>query len=310
MAAGVWRDLLLRGGDIAHLHYASPAHTLIAAPPLFLRRRRRVATFHSVRVLKDLESLPPPLRNLLRATLNRFDLFVCVREEIADELRGAGFLGPDYHVMPAFLPPSAAEAAPTRLTTELALQLNAAVGLRLAAAAYYLGHGYGKDDVYGVEFLVELLLERPSDGVPVELFVLVSHPPTTEDQRNAALKLVERTSGTDSLKLHIQYGAALVPVLAVCDAFLRPSREDGDSVAVREALSLGVPVLASDVVRRPPGTAIMPLADRAAAAAAISAFLENLSRRDGHATVIPPEMASDVDAFLDALAGISDAPRP
>jgi len=38
------------------------------------------------------------------------------------------------------------------------------------------------------------------------------------------------------------------------DMFVRPTFSDGDAISVREALSLGTPVVASDVVRRPEGT--------------------------------------------------------
>jgi hypothetical protein len=36
--------------------------------------------------------------------------------------------------------------------------------------------------------------------------------------------------------------------------FLRPTFQDGDSISVREALALGVPVVASRIGSRPPGT--------------------------------------------------------
>jgi glycosyltransferase involved in cell wall biosynthesis len=42
-------------------------------------------------------------------------------------------------------------------------------------------------------------------------------------------------------------------LMSVCNVFLRPTREDGDSISVREALSLGVPVVASRVGTRPDG---------------------------------------------------------
>jgi glycosyltransferase involved in cell wall biosynthesis len=41
--------------------------------------------------------------------------------------------------------------------------------------------------------------------------------------------------------------------MSACDVFLRPTLEDGDSISVREALSLGVPVVASRVGARPAG---------------------------------------------------------
>jgi glycosyltransferase involved in cell wall biosynthesis len=43
-------------------------------------------------------------------------------------------------------------------------------------------------------------------------------------------------------------------LLSRCDAFIRPTTHDGDAISVREALTLGVPCVASDVCPRPPGT--------------------------------------------------------
>jgi hypothetical protein len=43
-------------------------------------------------------------------------------------------------------------------------------------------------------------------------------------------------------------------LLAKSTVYLRPTTTDGDSLAVREALSFGVPVVASDSAFRPPGT--------------------------------------------------------
>lgn len=46
---------------------------------------------------------------------------------------------------------------------------------------------------------------------------------------------------------------ACLALMSVSDVFLRPTLEDGDSISVREALSLGVPVVASRVGTRPAG---------------------------------------------------------
>jgi len=42
-------------------------------------------------------------------------------------------------------------------------------------------------------------------------------------------------------------------LMAASDVFVRATLEDGDSVSVREALSLGVPVVASSTAMRPAG---------------------------------------------------------
>jgi glycogen(starch) synthase len=41
--------------------------------------------------------------------------------------------------------------------------------------------------------------------------------------------------------------------MSISQVFIRPTFEDGDSISVREALSLGVPVVASRVGMRPDG---------------------------------------------------------
>ena len=52
-----------------------------------------------------------------------------------------------------------------------------------------------------------------------------------------------------------------VPLYTRCDLFLRPTVTDGDSVSIRECLSIGTPVLASDAVSRPPGATTYPQHD-------------------------------------------------
>jgi glycogen(starch) synthase len=57
------------------------------------------------------------------------------------------------------------------------------------------------------------------------------------------------------------------------DLFLRTTRYDGDAISVREALHLGVPVIATDNGMRPDGVTLVPVADEPALVAAIDAHL-------------------------------------
>ena len=58
------------------------------------------------------------------------------------------------------------------------------------------------------------------------------------------------------------------------DVFVRPTLSDGDSIAVREALTLGLPVVASDVGFRPAGVAVFPVGDHEALAARLVEVLQ------------------------------------
>jgi glycosyltransferase involved in cell wall biosynthesis len=48
--------------------------------------------------------------------------------------------------------------------------------------------------------------------------------------------------------------ARCLSIMSQCDLFVRPALADGDANCVREALALGIPVVASRVGTRPPGT--------------------------------------------------------
>ena len=61
--------------------------------------------------------------------------------------------------------------------------------------------------------------------------------------------------------------------MRACDLFLRTSLYDGDSVAVREALHLGAPVIATDTGMRPSGVHLIPLSNPGALAGAIEQHL-------------------------------------
>ena len=50
-------------------------------------------------------------------------------------------------------------------------------------------------------------------------------------------------------------------LMSVSDVFVRPTLADGDSISVREALALGVPVVASDIGTRPPGAILFQPGD-------------------------------------------------
>ena len=50
-------------------------------------------------------------------------------------------------------------------------------------------------------------------------------------------------------------------LMSRCSVFVRPTFHDGDSISVREAMSLGIPVVASKVGTRPEGTLLFDAGD-------------------------------------------------
>ena len=298
---------LLGPGRVLHLHYGGLGYFLALAPLLRTTGSRLVVTFHSVRVVHDLEQAGAGRRARALGLLARFDLFVAVRPEIGAALRGLGLGGPAITVMPAFLPPAPSETDLTRLPAAVAKTLTEALAdgrRQVCCAAYYLGAGYGHPDVYGIEELAAALDRLdPAQGPPVDLWVFISNRPDTEERRRIEQDLRERSVRWRRFGLHLCFGLPMIPVLSRASAFVRPSREDGDSVAVREALSFGLPVLASDVVVRPQEAVLVTMRDPEALAAALGPFLARLPAPSGEPAavrVVDPERFA---AFVGEVVG-------
>jgi len=62
------------------------------------------------------------------------------------------------------------------------------------------------------------------------------------------------------------------------DVFLRPTRADGDSISVREAVALGIPTVASRVGHRPEGVRMFPVGDVEALVESVRAVLRQRRR--------------------------------
>jgi glycosyltransferase involved in cell wall biosynthesis len=74
------------------------------------------------------------------------------------------------------------------------------------------------------------------------------------ERQDDAIRRVREAGLEDNLLLtgDVDHDLCLA-LISRCDVFLRPTLQDGDSISVREALSLGVPVVASDTGMRPAG---------------------------------------------------------
>lgn len=298
-------------GDTVHLHYGGLLYFLAVIPFLRRTRARKVITFHSVRVIKDLAGVPGFLKARVLKVMNGFDLFVPVREGIGDQLRDLGLDGPAITIMPAFLPPADAERDLARLPEQVRRALEAgqeAGRLQVCVAAYYLGPGYGQEDLYGISDLAQALVRL--DGTllrPLDVWVLVSNRPETREQRQAAEGLQDCVRQLENISVQVCYGLPLIPVMARCGAFLRPSREDGDSVAIREALSMGLPVLASDVVQRPEGVATFTMNGAEGLAAALAAFLPGTDPVPrGQMREVVSSEREKYHSFIMKVAGLAD----
>ncbi|HEY6099557.1 MAG TPA: glycosyltransferase family 4 protein [Anaeromyxobacter sp.] len=232
-------------GRLVHLHtnganLKSWLAALAAGRARHPRAPRGVLTLHSGSAPAYLRARVER-RRLAAAACAGFGRVIAVNEEIAAELRNAGVPGARVSVLAPFSPSALERKEPPR-----------------AFSAFRARHA---------PVLAAALLPLPIYGGDV---LLEAFAALRRRLPRAGLALVGK--GTDGAELRapgvvglgeIGHGEAL-GVLAASDVFVRPTRVDGDSVSVREALALGCPVVASDVGHRPPGCLLFPAGDAAA----------------------------------------------
>jgi len=188
-----------------------------------------------------------------RMALRRAERVIVVSEEVAQLTRRIG-LGPrtQLSVQSAFLPPCwegdclAAGRAEPRVPDDVVV---------LGWCGRLSGD---KSHIYGFEFLLRIMGALADHGARVRAVIGTGDALAAADLSDEGRRLLARFSAACEIAPPTKEYVEQMPRLSV---FLRPTTTDGDSVAIREALWLGVPVLASNVVRRPDGCHVQPLGD-------------------------------------------------
>lgn len=104
------------------------------------------------------------------------------------------------------------------------------------------------EETYGIDFLVDYFTTKPD-------YALVISDPSAQYANHYANKQM-----AENIKL-ISKPHSFCEVIKRSDFVIRNTSTDGDSLTVREAISLGKPVLATDRVSRPEGTILFKYCD-------------------------------------------------
>lgn len=206
-------------------------------------------TLHSGMTPAYLRNAQPWMRRGIRLACLMYGRVICVNEAIATALGELGIPSDHIEVSPAFVPISPAR-------TEAPPQIEAFLEERfpVLSAAMFLR------PEYGFELLLEAV-ERLKNRYP-RLGCLVMGACEAETP-------AFRAGGAALLTGDLDHELCL-SLIGRSNVFVRPTFEDGDSISVREAVALGVPVVASNVGFRPPGVLLFEAGD----AAGLTASLE------------------------------------
>jgi len=181
---------------------------------------------------------------------------VAVNESIAELAREVRDGERVWHV-PGFLRPSL-EAAPLSESLKPFVAghspLILAMGRLTDVGAY--------KDLYGAEVLVRLLARlRQGDFPHAGLVFALTQASDWDSPNGKALRRLLAEKGVEEHFFVRREPGDLVSLMKHADVMVRPTKTEGDSNAIREALWAELPVVTSDVGARPRGVALYPLGD-------------------------------------------------
>jgi glycosyltransferase involved in cell wall biosynthesis len=187
-----------------------------------------------------------PRRALARLTCALYRKIICVNDEIAGSLRSLGVAESRIEIAPAYLP-----VEPSRPAIPADIEWWLSHHSPVITSTMFFRPEYGFDLL--VQAASVLREKHPRIG-----FLVFG----SGEERAAAEALVH-TSGlgeTVFLPGDVHHDLCLA-LMARSSVFIRPTYHDGDSISVREALSFGIPVVASNVGTRPPGVRLFEVGD-------------------------------------------------
>jgi glycogen(starch) synthase len=237
------------------VHYHHSRWSTLVATALALRNSTAaaVATIHGHELKPYLEAGAPGVGEMTRRALDSFDVLIAVSVEIEAELRR--FVRRPIKVLPAYL--SVGEEQ-TGLSPEASAFLRG--GVNVLVAAFRLTADARGDTTYGLEIAIQSFVPVALARPEARLAIFLAEGPRSRREAERLHGLLDSIQNEAvRRRVRVLCGEPLVPALRSAAVFLRPTLTDGDAVSIREALAVGVPVLASDVVARPRGTTVVPL---------------------------------------------------
>lgn len=129
----------------------------------------------------------------------------------------------------------------------------------VSANAYQLKY-FNNQDLYGLDMCIEAADRLISKGFKVSFIYNVS---SLEKNRELYDQYSERINNSHFREhfLLINEALSFVRLITWSDIILRPTNTDGDALTIREAIHLGKPVIASDIIPRPAETILFRTRD-------------------------------------------------
>jgi glycosyltransferase involved in cell wall biosynthesis len=290
------------GDGVLHLH----TNPVFSAPLVWLHIQGggvALITVHDQMIRERLSHALPHERLCFRLLIHSTRVrWIAVSDPVREFLLHTGVAADRINVAPAYLPEQLDESS-SGLPPDLAHFLREHP-LSMVVYGYRREFLAGRD-LYGFDFAIEVLAELLHSIPQAGLVILCP-----DARRDAHLwrQLLEQA---ESMGLGENVLFFLQPILQPsslwqqCRVMLRPTMTDGDSVAVREMLAQGRPVIASDVVPRPANAVVLPLGSPETWARAVVAHTQSTDPAQPEPAPTQDGYAAVKQAILACMADVS-----
>lgn len=250
--------------DLLHLHFGGDLTPRLLALAFFcslLPRRKVVLTFHSGGYPGSPAGLTAAPLTLRGFVLRRLDGLIGVNPQISALFRRFGVRAERIRTILPYVvnPPDLSLPLPPPLKDFLAAHGPVLLTVGLLEPEY--------DLPMQIECMEAILRQFPRAGLLIAGAGSLEAP------------LRRQIAATPYAEHVLLYGdmphAVTLRATVECDAMLRTTLYDGDSVSVREALYLGTPVIATDNGMRPEGVHLIPIANPERLCAAVCDLLSH-----------------------------------
>lgn len=194
-----------------------------------------------------IRNLAPLRKELYKSFFEKVDKVILTNKDQIDDYANLGIdISSKYITIPAFIAPIEKELDIATLPFEIVEFVNK-YNYIISANASSLAF-YNDQDLYGVDLAINLmknLINNKSIGLVYCITKI-----TDVEYYNMLKAEIRRLNLQNHILLYTN-SINFPALLKRTDLFIRPTNTDGDSISVREAIALGVPTIASDVVDRP-----------------------------------------------------------
>lgn len=231
--------------DIIHCHVSGVCRKLyLGVSKILYKRAKLIFTIHG------------DIRDLLKKrlgifSLNRADRIICV--QMGDSEKVPSKLQYKCVDIPAFILPDiiTEDNIPDNV---LSFARKGEPPLIIFNGAVVLSPEYY--DLYGFEDTINVYKQLQKEDIQCRLLMLINNK-VTNNIHKAFIERIKQLVLNDPQVLFIENGGfELLPLFKYAKVYLRPTKTDGDSLSVREALAMNCHVIASDKAKRPEDTIV------------------------------------------------------